>query len=99
MSCKIEELKKKALEVDSDLAYMGIRKKIKREERMQDFMNNWHNNLSEVCDVSEVNNGFQLIFNNLKYIYFPKSDKLFKKLPGQWYENGLKILKKEILNL
>ena len=99
---KIKALNIAASHVDSDLAHIGLKNKVHREENMLKFRTGGVLDLLVQAGwkVTEVNNGTAILIKAVgeeSYTYYPKSNKLQVHSSNKWITNGQTWLKENIL--
>jgi hypothetical protein len=92
---KSEELRIRAGEIDSDIAYLAAANKIMREERKERFEDKWLQLLlakTNVCHNKEMER-YEIWHQKFRTIdFYPKSNKVLIRKDNKWCTNGLNWL-------
>ena len=92
---KSEELRIKAGEIESDIAYLGVANKIMREERKERFEDKWLQLLLAKTNIlhDKKTGKYEIWHHRLGTLdYYPKANKLLVRSQNKWYPRGLNWL-------
>ncbi len=96
---KSEKLKREAEQEENDLKALGLHTKVLREERVENFEENWLPKLRETHICEEAKNGSYTIYSTRFGImnYYPKANRLLFRRTQKWAKPALEFIAQNLI--